>query len=93
MYLFSFLQYPLSFATALLHAAGCVWPYLRSHVGVRDDHVEVIVGHAKVLPQLCDQILVHQILLAKALHRLVILWRRGDQRRREGVRDRETEEE
>lgn len=45
---------------------------LDSHVGVRENHVEVIVGHAELSPKLCDQLLVHHVLLPKTLHRLVI---------------------
>lgn len=50
--------------------------YLDSHVGVSENHVEVIVGHAELFPQLSDQILVYQVLLTKTLHRLIILWRK-----------------
>lgn len=49
-------------------------PHLDSHVGVSEDHVEVIVRHAKLIPQLCDQLLVHHVLLTKTLHWLVIFW-------------------
>lgn len=47
--------------------------YLNSHVSVCEDHVEVIMRHAELLPQLCDQILVHQVLLTKTLHGFIIL--------------------
>lgn len=52
--------------------------YLDSHVSVSEDHVEVVVCHAKLFPQLCDQVLVHQVLLTKTLHRFVILWRQEE---------------
>lgn len=56
-------------------ASSGVTSYLDSHVAVGEDHVEVIVDHAELFPQLCDQILVLQVLLAKTLHRLVFFWR------------------
>lgn len=50
--------------------------YLNSHVGVCEDHVEVLIDHVELFTQLCDQILVHQILLGQTLYGLVILWRK-----------------
>lgn len=54
-----------------------IWKHTRganldSHVGVGENHVEVIVGHAELFPELCDQFLVHHVLLPQTLHRLVI---------------------
>lgn len=46
--------------------------YLDSHVGVRENHVEVIVSHAELFPKLRDQVLVHHVLLPKTLHWLVV---------------------
>lgn len=54
-------------------------PYLDSNVSVSEDHIEVLICHTKLFPQLCDQILVHQVLLTKTLHRLVIFWRKKRQ--------------
>ena len=48
--------------------------YLDSHVGVGEDHVEVIVNHSELLPQLYDEILVHQVFLTQAIHWLIVLW-------------------
>lgn len=49
--------------------------YLDSHVGVGQDHVEVIVCHTELFPQFGDQVLVHKILLTKTLHWFVIFWK------------------
>lgn len=62
----------------LLYCLERVSPYLDSHVSICEDHVELVICHAKLFPQLCDQILVHQVLLTKTPHRLVILWRKED---------------
>ena len=48
--------------------------YLDSHVCVGEDHIEVIVDHAELLPQLYDEILVHQVFLTQAIHWLIVLW-------------------
>lgn len=61
---------PLACATSA--QSSC---YLDSHVGVGEDHVKVVMGHAEIFPQLCDQILVHQVLLTKTLHGPVVFWR------------------
>lgn len=61
---------PLNFGTGLQRPG----PHLDSHVGVGEDHVEVFMCHAELFPQLCDQILVHHVLLTKTLHWLVIFW-------------------
>lgn len=47
--------------------------YFNSHVGVCENHVELIIRHSKLSPQLCDQVLVHEVLLTENLHGLVIL--------------------
>lgn len=47
--------------------------YLGFHVQICEDHVEIAVGHSVLFPQLCDEILVLQILLSQTFHGLVIL--------------------
>lgn len=44
------------------------------HVGVGEDHVEVVMDHSELFSQLCDQVLVHRILLVNTFHQLVVLW-------------------
>lgn len=60
---------PLNFDTGLQRPG-----HLDSHVSVGEDHGEVFMCHAELFPQLCDQILVHHVLLTKTLHWLVIFW-------------------
>ncbi len=47
--------------------------YLGFHVQICEDRVEITVGHSVLFPQLCDEILVLQILLFQTFHGLVIL--------------------
>lgn len=47
--------------------------YLRFHVQICEDHVEIVVGHSVLFPQLGDEILVLQILLSQTFHGLVVL--------------------
>lgn len=46
--------------------------YLPFHVDISQHHIEIIVGHSELFPQICDELLVHQILLPQALHRFII---------------------
>lgn len=46
--------------------------YFPFHVHISKHHIEIIVGHSELFSQICDELLVLQILLLQALHRFVI---------------------
>lgn len=49
-------------------AATRLLSHLDFHISVSENHVEVIMDHSELFPQLGDQVLVHRVLLVDTLH-------------------------